>query len=446
LNAFETREARVALALLLGLLLGVERERRKRTRGHGAIAGLRTFTLVGLLGGIAAYVDLPGLVVTGGLVVGALVVVGYALDPNREQDAGLTTEVALVLTYALGALALYAPRVAGSAAIASTLLLHLRTTMHRFVRETLRDDELHDALLLLGVLRPDAHFAADFAVLEADRRAARLATGSGAFWVAAERIAHARWLFPDAAIPASVGAAIEDAPADEDTALADVLRGHLGVTGPATPAALAARTGLSDTAVARGLASLEATGYAMQGHFDPACDEVEFCARHLLARIHAYTQKRLRSEIEPVTARDFMRFLLRWHHVAPGTQREGRAGTLAVIEQLQGFELAAGAWEREVLPRRIAGYRSEWLDDLCWSGEAAWGRLGLPDAIVVRTGDEEAAPGRGPSRATPITLARRNDLAWLLASARGAQQPAPASGDAARVRDVIGRASWGESG
>ena len=61
----------------------------------------------------------------------------------------------------------------------------------------------------------------------------------------------------------------------------------------------------------------------------------EFCARRLLARIHAYTRERQRREIEPVTARDFVRFLLRWQHVAPGTQGEGRLGVLSIVEQLQ---------------------------------------------------------------------------------------------------------------
>src|SRR5207253_6871164 len=113
----------------------------------------------------------------------------------------------------------------------------------------------------------------------------------------------------------------------------------------------------------------------------------EFCARRLLARIHHYTRARLRREIEPVTARDLMRFLLRWQHVAPGTRREGRVGVLSVIEQLQGYELAAGAWER-VLGRRVERYRDEWLDDLCLSGDLTWVRLS------VRNGDAEEEPSR----------------------------------------------------
>src|SRR5207253_4476125 len=100
---------------------------------------------------------------------------------------------------------------------------------------------------------------------------------------------------------------------------------------------------------------------------------------------HNYTQARLRREIEPVTARDFMRFLLRWQDVAPGTQREGRLGVLAAVEQLQGFELAAGAWERGVLRSRVERYRAEWLDDLCLSGDVTWGRLSIRNG----NGEEE---------------------------------------------------------
>lgn len=151
------------LALFVGLLLGVERERRKRERGHDAIAGLRTFGLAGLLGGLASYSEMPYAVAAGALVVGALVVVGYALDSQRERDAGVTTEIALVLTYVLGALALTAPFVAGASAIVTALLLHFRAALHHFVRDILHDDEVHDGLLLLVFafivlpLAPDVH-------------------------------------------------------------------------------------------------------------------------------------------------------------------------------------------------------------------------------------------------------------------------------------------------
>ena len=180
------------------------------------------------------------------------------------------------------------------------------------------------------------------------------------------------------------------------------------------------------------LARLEGEGFAFRGHFTSPDGPEEFCPRHLLVRIHTYTQGRLRREIEPVGAQDFMRFLLRWQHAAPGTKREGRLGVLAVIEQLQGFELGAGAWEQGVLAQRVEGYRPEWLDDLCLSGDVTWGRLSL------RHGDEEGVAkrtGLTPSRATPVTLAIRDDLPWLLAATR--HDRAPVEPPPGRTHDVV---------
>ena len=124
----------------------------------------------------------------------------------------------------------------------------------------------------------------------------------------------------------------ENTGVDADAAAAEVLRGHLDVTGPVTVAILAARTALTEGRVKVGLARLEAEGFAMRGRFDPALGggDGQWCARRLLARIHAYTQQTLRRQIEPVTAQDLMRFLLRWQRVAPGTQRTGRAGVMAL--------------------------------------------------------------------------------------------------------------------
>ena len=97
--------------------------------------------------------------------------------------------------------------------------------------------------------------------------------------------------------------------------------------------------------------------------------------RALLARIHRYTVKRLRQEIEPVSSRDFLRFLFRWQHVAPSEQRQGPDALDAIIAQLQGFEAPAAAWESEILPARLEDYEFTWLDDLCLSGRAVWTRL-----------------------------------------------------------------------
>ncbi|HTD70396.1 MAG TPA: hypothetical protein VK647_08055, partial [Gemmatimonadales bacterium] len=148
------------------------------------------------------------------------------------------------------------------------------------------------------------------------------------------------------------------------------------------------------------LGALEHEGFVLRGRFTPGVTELEWCERRLLARIHRYTLDRLRQEIEPVTAADFMRFLLRWQRVTPDARAEGPDGLGAVLELLDGYEVPAGAWEADVLPARLGEYDPLWLDGLCLSGEIAWSRL------------SPAAPSNGghksgPIRTTPIALFRR---------------------------------------
>jgi ATP-dependent helicase Lhr and Lhr-like helicase len=121
------------------------------------------------------------------------------------------------------------------------------------------------------------------------------------------------------------------------------------------------------------LLALEGQGRILRGRF--SSNELEWCDRRLLARIHRYTLNKLRAEIEPVSAAEFMRFLLVWQHVAAEGRVNGADGLAAVVEQLEGFELAAAAWEEEVLPARVADYGPEQIDRLCLSGQVAWGRL-----------------------------------------------------------------------
>ena len=303
------------------------------------------------------------------------------------------------------------------------------------VRPEPRDhDELHDLLMTVITHRREPDWEPMFGDLVRDRRAATVCGPAGELWCAVERRPLVEVLFPDAAIvpdhPCPVPPPAE--PPDEDIAAADLLRGHLDCRGPSTPADLAQATGLPENLVVRALARLEDEGFAIRGRFAAPGGPEEWCARRLLARIHSYTRQRQRAEIDPVTARDFMRFLLRWQHVEPGTKREGRFGVLSVIEQLQGFELAAGAWENAVLATRVEGYRREWLDELCLSGHVAWGRLSVRDT------QPEPVPRRSgitPSRATPITMTIRDDLPWLLRAARG--DLAPAEPGPGRTRDVI---------
>ena len=307
------------------------------------------------------------------------------------------------------------------------------------VRPDPRDpDELHDVLLNLVAVRPADAWRPWFELLAGAGRAVTVHAPAGLMWAAAERLPAIQALFPGAVLEPALACNKLDL-VDEDAAAASLLRGHLECRGPSTVAALSEATGLLSTLIVRGLAVLEQEGFVISGRFTrPDADE-EYCARRLLARIHGYTRERRRREIEPVTARDFMRFLLRWQHVAAGSKREGRFGLLAVIEQLQGFELAAGAWEHSVLGARVDGYRREWLDELCLSGQVSWGRLSVRDTLPMRPeepGGPELAPGRAnrasrPSRATPITLALRDDLSWLLRAARGdltPGEPSPGSG------------------
>jgi ATP-dependent helicase Lhr and Lhr-like helicase len=271
-------------------------------------------------------------------------------------------------------------------------------------------------------LLPDASFEPDFRLPEGAKRPRPAAGATSA-----------------AGAPEAHGAEVAGSAAgviDPDAAAALALRGHLALTGPATVDALASDCGLTTSRVMVGLALLEAEGFAMRGLFDPALGSTpQWCSRHLLARIHGYSRNRLRREIEPVSAQDFMRFLLRWQHVAPGTLRQGRAGLLSVIEQLQGFELAAGAWEDAVFSARVEGYQRRWLEDLCLSGEVTWARLSLrpPDA------DGQARRGAStPSRATPVTFTLRADLPWLAMATRGEAVPEePVHGTARDVLDAL---------
>ena len=305
------------------------------------------------------------------------------------------------------------------------------------VRPAPRDEhEVHDLLLNLVTVRPDSDWQDWFDVLVRTGRAVVVDAAGGRFWAAVERLPAIEALYPAAAVRPARTTPVPAPPPDEEAAAADLLRGHLECRGPSAVAELAGTTGLGEGLVTRALAALEAEGFALRGQFSSRDGEdAQWCSRRLLSRIHVYTRERRRREIEPVTAQDFMRFLLRWQHVADGSQREGRLGVLAVVEQLQGFEVATGAWERSVLAARVDGYRPEWLDELCLAGQVSWGRLSVRDA------EPDPAPRRGgaPSKATPITLALRDDLPWLLRAARGDQQPAePAIGRTADVLEALG--------
>jgi ATP-dependent helicase Lhr and Lhr-like helicase len=288
--------------------------------------------------------------------------------------------------------------------------------------------DLYDALMQCGVIAEDAAMQPYFAQLLQEGRATTLRVQGATFWVTRERVLELHALYaaaehdPLPQLPAAVPTRTREAWLDA------IVSGHMECLGPCTADELAARTRLANDDLVATLARLEHAGFALQGRFEPHATAPQYCARRLLARVHAYTQKRLRSEVEPVTAQDYMRFLLRHQGVEPERQRMGARGVLLAIEQLQGYEVAAALWESEVLPARVASYRREWLDGLCLSGQVCWGRVSLPSAVAATGGSAQ------PTRATPITLAIRNDLPWLLAAARAAaDSSAASSADTQRV-------------
>lgn len=287
-------------------------------------------------------------------------------------------------------------------------------------------DELHDALLTLVLLPPAAEWEPFFEQLKAAGRAAEFQAGESRFWVAAERIDPARIVHPGGVLRPEIAPVrpSRGTPETEEEAAALILGGWLESTGPMKASELAARLAMPRALVDAGFARLEARGQVLQGRFTQAAaeGEIEWCNRRLLARIHRLTIGRLRREIEPVSASEFMRFLCRWQHLSPGTRLHGVEGTFAVIQQLQGYEIAAAAWESEILPRRIARYSPELLDQLCLSGDVIWGRLSPHPAF-----DEEQPGFRRvrPTRAAPVSLFLREDAEWLLAAREsGAESPA----------------------
>jgi ATP-dependent Lhr-like helicase len=222
--------------------------------------------------------------------------------------------------------------------------------------------------------------------------------------------------------------------ADPESATLTAVRGWLECTGPTSVASLARRMGLEPTVVEAAVARLEADGFALRGRFTLDSDGEEWCERRLLARIHRLTLGRLRREIEPVSVADFMRFLLRWQHAAPGTQLHGREGLAAVIGQLHGLELPAPAWERSVLPLRVERYSQALLDDLCFSGVVAWGRLSPPTPPTLETVSRRRRAA--PTRNAPIALALREELATLHRATPGAAPEALGQLSSA-ARDVL---------
>jgi len=298
--------------------------------------------------------------------------------------------------------------------------------------EARNSDELHEALTALGCIAEaeaagQPHWLQWLAELARAGRATRLQVAHDrALWTPLERLAWLRSIYPQAAcepcLPLPAG---YDQLLDEEEALVELIRARLSGFAPLPVPLIARPLALPASAVALALTRLEAQGYVLRGRFGPGASEDEWCERHLLARIHRYTVKRLRRDIEPVELADCMRFLADWQHLSAGTRMQGREALGTLVEQLEGFQAAATAWESDLLPARLKDYGSTWLDELCRSGRIVWTRL---------SGRLKASGG--PVRGTPIVLLPRRQLgAW---HALASDAPAPElSSRAQRVFDCL---------
>lgn len=259
-------------------------------------------------------------------------------------------------------------------------------------------DELHDLLSSTVVLRPRCEWQSLFDALRASGRAEARTYDGVELWVTSECSGRA-----------------DEARAGADEAVLQTVRGHLELAGVTTAAELTRCSGLAPGRVAWALAALQQEGFVFEGRYRPGATQTEYVARRLLARMHAYSRRSRRQSVEPVTAQDFMRFLLEWQHLAPGTQLSGPSGLSTVLEQLQGFEAAAVAWESGLISRRLLRYHPAWLDAMCHAGETAW----------LRVSPGSGRGGAGPSKATPIAVAFRSDLGWLLGARVSGDERSP---------------------
>ncbi len=331
-------------------------------------------------------------------------------------------------------------------------------------------DELHDVLHTLVALPEDSLLVSpwlDFfeklikegragiaAVAEGEtplRQAQGRLSGQPAgrrrYWVAAERARTFSVLFPEAGFESAL-ADVETTTPSRDDALLTLVTGWMSHVGPTTASHLGETLGISASEISNALLRMEASGTILRGNFSGAAAELcsagqpgaavpthdhetEWCERRLLARIHRLTVATLRKQIEPVTAAQFMQWLLNWQHVAPGTQVAGERGALEVLRQLQGFEIPANAWERQVLARRIVDYDPKWLDQLCLTGAVGWGRLSPHPATLDYSTTRAAAetqPGTPfrqrrviPTSVAPITFFVREDADWMTPRHPGAE-------------------------
>lgn len=258
-------------------------------------------------------------------------------------------------------------------------------------------DELHDSLQT-WIAFPADHFINHpcmpawkvfmDTLIESDRAAI-----SGNFWYACDKSESFFSIYTET--PSSL----------REENMLSLVKGWMLSLGPITVPALSHLLHLLETDIYQALVKLEASGLILRGYFSQETT-LEWCERRLLARIHRLTLGRLREEIQPVTFEQFKQWLYSWQHVTPGTQLQGEQGLLEILQQLQGFEIPAKAWESDILRKRIQHYDPHLLDKLCLMGKVGWGRFSALHTKNIKR--------IVPTSIAPITFFFRENSQWLL--------------------------------
>lgn len=274
-------------------------------------------------------------------------------------------------------------------------------------------DELHDVLLTFGFLKEDesnGEWLGWFDELIHQERATRIVKSENSIlWTTAERLPELSLIYPQTKIlPEMTPPEASVRPADSAEALKHILQSRMSLTGPVTVTKLTNDFDLSESEMIQALLALEAGGTALRGRFNPDAEKQEWCDRRILSRIHRYTLDKLRAEIQPVSSADLMQFLFRWQRVEDKYRVSGEEGIMAVVEQLEGFDLPASAWETDILTARCEDYSTEYMNRLSNSGRIMWGRITPP------AGNENGLQITGLIRSSPVALWKReNVVIWL---------------------------------
>ncbi|MCS5712160.1 DEAD/DEAH box helicase [Candidatus Berkiella aquae] len=263
-------------------------------------------------------------------------------------------------------------------------------------------DELHDFLQTVIALPPEKSWQVFLDELEKQGRATQAISHNQSLWVCAEKIESFLTVYPQAQMKTALKR-IEKIVPSREAVILEMIKGWVFHLGPTTNRELQQKLHLESNDIEIALVALETSGLILRGQFRTQITDLEWCERRLLSRIHRMTITQLREAIQPVTALQFMHWLLEWQHIAPGTQLVGEQGLFQIINQLQGFEAPANAWEKQIYAKRVLDYDPAWLDRFCLGGAVGWGRLSPVENKSML-----------PRSIAPITFFVREEMDWML--------------------------------